>query len=146
MKTLPEKLQQLESKIIELVPSLQELSFGCEVEVYGIREDNPGCEKDVIVDGRISDGRVTLGYYGEMFIENFIVLGHPILLHHLLQAIYKHRTHYFPIRFGHRSTISIGENPVEAKSLKEWTAWDLTKPLSEQSPETISFLWDLLNK
>lgn len=131
-----EKLQQLESKIREIVPSLQELSFGCEVEVCGIREDNPGCEKDVIVDGRISDGRITLGYYGEMFIENFIVLGHPILLHHVLQALYlNEKTRDGMKMYGPQIGYEVLEN-----------GWDLTKPLSEQSPETISFLWDLLNK
>lgn len=135
-----EKLQQLESKIREIVPSLQELSFGCEVEVCGIREDNPGCEKDVIVDGRISDGRITLGYYGEMFIENFIVLGHPILLHHVLQAIEKSGKEL------HINEQGIMFDRQDLEMSYKGTQWNLSKNLSEQSPETISFLWDLLNK
>ena len=62
-------------------PALLELTFGCEVIVAGIREDNPGCENDVVVDSRKDEhGRIGLGYFGHVHPDDFKIIGHPIQL------------------------------------------------------------------
>ena len=50
-----------------------ELKFGCNVEVKGIRSDNPGCENDIVVDNRIDElNRIRLGYYDLIPISKII--------------------------------------------------------------------------
>ena len=71
-------------------PALMELSFGCDVIVAGIREDNPGCENDVVVDSRKDEhGRIGLGYFGHVHPDGFKIIGHPILLSHWLAELGK---------------------------------------------------------
>lgn len=140
-----EKLQQLEQRIRELVPSLQELSFGCKVFFYPYKSER-------LTKGRIVDKTndvITIDCIDsieKVEKENLsTIIGHPILLHHVLQAVYSDDDREEDqLSF----VAGIAENNLFfAKQGSDSTAiWDLTKPLSEQSPETISFLWDLLNK
>ena len=69
-------------------PALLELSFGCDVIVAGIREDNPGCENDVVVDSRKDEhGRIGLGYFGYVHPDDFKTIGHPIQLNDWLAVL-----------------------------------------------------------
>jgi len=58
-------------------PALMELTFGCDVIVAGIKEDNPGCEYDVVVDSRKDEhGRIGLGYFGHVHPDALTIIGH----------------------------------------------------------------------
>ena len=84
------KPQEIQKKIRELVPELQELSKGCEVVVdskFGIQGyGNVQCVKEYIK----ALGEVSL--YGHNTCGkdyNLEIIGHPIHLEHVLQAIEK---------------------------------------------------------
>jgi len=69
-------------------PALMELTFGCDVIVAGIKEDNPGCEYDVVVDSRKDEhGRIGLGYFGHVHPDALTIIGHPILLNDWLAVL-----------------------------------------------------------
>ena len=69
-------------------PALLELTFGCDVIVDGIREDNPGCEYDVVVDSRKDEhGRIELGYFGHVHPDDFKIIGQPIQLNDWLAVL-----------------------------------------------------------
>lgn len=130
------KLEQLENKIRQLVPSLMELSFGCKV----IWKDDEGDLNESILIRIYNDF-----YYG-IFEENFNkeqiieILGHPIQLHHVLFAVDK----------AYKELATTCEGGMLEREKREYihTAkyWDLTKDLSGQSEETIEFISNLINK
>jgi len=69
-------------------PALMRLSFGCDVIVAGIREDNPGCENDVVVDSRKDEhGRIGLGYFGHVHPDDLTIIGHRPQLQDWLAAL-----------------------------------------------------------
>lgn len=138
-------MTKTEQKIRELVPSLQELTFGCEVEVAGVANDNPGCQYDVVVDSRLDkNGSLTLGYFGVVHPNSFKILGHPIQLHHVLQAISLCGKWYIP------NLKSTGENGSAILTILKGnmsigdTRWDLTKDFSNQTAEVQMFISHLL--
>lgn len=134
-------LQQAEKRIRELVPSLQELSFGCEVIKSEIHRGS-------VIGEAYS--QVAYVHYDNVQVylapkEDFQILGHPIQLHHVLQAIEKVDKWYQPdlrgtgkdsnpILYILKGNMSIGS-----------TKWNLKLPLSGQSEETINFLLEILN-
>lgn len=177
------KLQQLESIIRELVPSLQELSFGCEVEcIYGEgvemiifecgkcpkHKTAAGCENSIYNDCYPDDAYyVRCGYEEDGYRtyvvlakdiqnkEKYTIIGHPIQLHHVLQAIRKFKFEggtamcpYF-IRqdgtFFKWNDFAKGGNGFHTVN-STYATWDLTKPLDGQSEEVIEFLLSILTK
>lgn len=119
-------LEKLKAKIKELVPEIIELKFGCEVVVDGIANDNPGCENDVVVDSRIKDNQIILRYFGNVSLDNITILGRPITLEDVLYTVVNYP--YKNWIWRDRATDKVLEN------------WELLKPLSEQSEETITNL------
>lgn len=82
------KEQKTIKKIQELVPEIMELKFGCKVIVKGIRENNPGCEYDIVIDKReLENGKICLGYFGTMPIEHIEILGRDITLFDIKQCL-----------------------------------------------------------
>jgi hypothetical protein len=150
----------IKTKIQELCPDVMELKFGCDVVVKGIREDNPGCEYDVVVDDRkLDDGRIELGYFGRVPRKDIQqVLGSPITLAVVLRAISK-RKRQKP-QFGESEMYSITENGlffhlrhIDTKGERtEWpyigklrAEWNLTKDnYDDQTEETKKFIGNLL--
>jgi len=123
-------------KVIQAAsPEIMELKLGCEVMVRGIREDNPGCENDVVIDGRIDkDNRIGLGYFGQVPIEGCEILGRPIRLADVLLAA----------EYTKRYDDIINELLY---SHQRGTMWNLKdNSLDNQSDETKQFLIDLLVK
>ena len=112
--------QKAEAYVRSKCPELMELSFGCEVIVAGIREDNPGCEHDVIIDERKDEyGRIVTGYFGHVHPDDFEkIIGHPIPLQHWLMVLegnvyhmYK-RANYLQVVVGDADTGTIDHSFV----------------------------------
>jgi len=117
-------LQQLENRIRELVPSLQELSFGCEVKWKS---------------------------HTEIYLNK--IIGHPIQLHHVLQSIEEkmQRRIYKAISYDldvehHSNSGDKYYTTTKWRVLKLLTLWNLqVEGLSGQSEETINLLLEILN-
>lgn len=124
-------MQELTKLIQEACPELMELSFGCELKVKNVEAlciciDNGGYKNtetgaNVYYDVRKKD-------------ELIKVLGHPIQLAYVLKAI------------GVDIALCRGGDSLEIASDSGHCDWNLSLPLSEQSPETIAFLLSILKK
>ena len=125
------KEQQTIEKIQELVPEIMKLEFGCKVYIKGIREDNPGCEYDLVVDERIKDGKITLGYFGDIPLTEIEVLGRSITLEDCLIAIKPYIGKTFKYQSYWLNLVSL---------------WKLGKPFQDQSQECKNFIGDLILK
>jgi len=130
-------LQKLTALIVEAVPSIMELKFGCVIEVDGIAQDNPGWEKDIVIDDRIEDGIVRTGYYGRVHIDNLTILGRDINLEDVMIA-WSEKTKFSAKLY------SISNNGGYYENGKLLWKWELGNPLSSQSEETINKLLMLL--
>lgn len=158
--------ETLEKRIRELVPSLMELSFGCLIEMKKYRGESMSmCNFAIsepvpvvsVCDG--FSGVVRTQYvdlFGSVSTDGFKrskeddsqwiqcpsrikkIIGHPIQLHHVLQAINEVFTRssntYIISNFG-----VIMDTHFNLKA-----EWDLTKPLECQSDEVINFLSEIL--
>ncbi len=135
-------LQKVKEKIVSLIPEIMALEFGCEVEVQGIRQDNPGCEYDVVVDQRIKDGKITLGYFGAVPLDSIKILGRPIALSDVLLAIRKFGNEIIVIR---EDGDFLRYDTDSGTYISFGMYWEfLSDSLDDQSPETIQFLFDIL--
>lgn len=71
------------------------------------------------------------------------ILGHPIFLHHVLQAINLQLHKPIFVVIGQNGQFKVMElHTGEEKLISEY--WDLTLPLSGQSEETVNFLLELI--
>ena len=129
-----ELIRQITNKVVESVPEIMELKFGCNIVVAGIANDNPGCEKDIVVDSRIENECVRTGYFGNVPINDIQeILGRDIALEDILQ---------------------MKDTPKSLGSTREENAmrlydfidkyWQLSKPLHEQSEECLEFIWEII--
>ena len=124
-------MNELKKKLIELVPEIGELKFGCEV----LLENNVK---------RTISGSDNRGYYQTLesdltLVEDGIeeIIGRPITLEDVLRAIEK--------------TIKKGLlNPDLKRKSELWEIqriielWQLGKPLDDQPEEVIDFLKEIL--
>ena len=135
-------------KVIQAAsPEIMELKLGCEVMVRGIREDNPGCENDVVIDGRIDkDNRIGLGYFGQVPIEGCEILGRPIRLADVLMAYNEIHDSMSAKRFAiyFNGQVVYWDDDEKAHLECVWNLKD--NSLDNQSDETKQFLIDLLVK
>ena len=129
--------QKLDKRIRELVPSLMELSKGCEVEFFGrtlgtiiekVNDESIYCD----VGSNILKKITTKGIYK--------IIGHPIQLQHILLAIEKvNNDEKYVISstgvFGHIDDVDHGE-PVK---------YNLSKSYNDQEEEVHKFLAEILN-
>jgi hypothetical protein len=136
-------MEKLEKRIRELVPSLQELSFGCEFKIYTEPVERLAYIKSY---GDGYNTVCTVRKNGDVYtvlrprseIESWEILGHPIQLQDVMMAIEKKNDH-----FEKGWSISIdGFFIKDGEMLPIW--WDLGKPLNGQSEEVITFLNELL--
>jgi len=137
---------KLDKRIRELVPSLMELSFGCEVMVT---IDDEYKEKNVI-------SKLGVGFLGievecerydiEMIKDvDFIeVIGHPIQLQHILLAIEKSGNYGVQIR---RMTAdgNIQMYTSEGIYITNRAVFNLSKSYNDQEEEVHKFLAEILN-
>jgi len=138
--TKDQKLEKIKEKVVEACPEVMELGFGCEILVL----------KKHTVLAVTEDGTPVINLYGGIASKGtFKIIGHPITLEHILKtASEKWRTSY-------------GTNPVDGKKhinvfggdrvLREGevlyslcSKWTLGQPLSSQTEETISFIYEIL--
>lgn len=134
-----EKTEEIRKWCIEANSEIGELSFGCHVIVSGIREDNPGCEKDIVVDSRLKDGCVGLGYFGLVSVECLEIIGRPVRLADVLYAISKIDLRFFD----HCHLTLLGTMCLKTG---EDIYWNLLKDnIEEQSEETLDFLISIKN-
>lgn len=121
MKTHQEKLNELTTEIRKSIPRLMEFSDGC--EIISKIED---CYNDIEIESNFIIGKNAKFYGEDIFIggyfystDNFTIIGHEPLLNDVLQWL----------------------SIISRFDLK----WDLSKSkLSEQSPELINFLYNLI--
>ena len=135
------KLQQLEAKIQEAVPSIMELKFGCEVLV---QIDDEFREKNVVSKMGVNEIGIDVeGNFHDIeaikeadFIE---ILGRPITLEDVLMAIDISKK---------KTPLVVGINGEFSEEIQNgWKGhetWKLGSPLQDQSEETIDFLHTLL--
>ena len=137
------KLKQVEDKIKELVPEIMELKFGCEIqfEIPLMR----AIWTSRIIDYLSTDDKIyvdhgkTMEVIPRMYIKK--ILGRPITLEDVLIAIHK------LIDIDKISHSDGYEYIVDLCYREQPNTWQLSKSISEQSPETINFLHKiLLNK
>ena len=145
-------LDTTEKRIRELVPELQELSFGC--EVFNIEEN----QKEIVwltnLDMSKPEVYTNKTYpqyqasYRFTFDEDasgyeYKILGHPIQLHHVLQAIRDSSGYRF--KQGYIGITANGQFiDVDADKLGTEIMWNLTKPYSEQSQEVKDFIGEII--
>lgn len=133
-------IDKIREACIKANPSILDLKFGCEVIVTGIAKDNPGCEKDIIIDNRIKDECIMTGYYGNVpLIDIEKILGRPIQLADVLLMIDKEHEGCVFV-----TVSSNGFLKVDGLNRTEQPKWNLTKPLEDQSEETLKFISELL--
>lgn len=156
-------LQELTAKIHKHCPELLELNFGCETN-HGIYLSDQkvfaGNELGRFIDPETLETSSILGSYtdgedGERRLETLEdlvksgeleILGHPITLEHVLKAIGKGSSDYTikDMQVAHRGEvldISVwGKSEADQQKIRPFMDWQLGKPLSEQSPELIEWL------
>lgn len=142
---------ELVEAIVKAMPEIMELKFGCLVkmhdEISEFIQENPlvcmQCECTSGVHLKMPNQAGSMSpqsFCKHRFEEWFEILGRPITLEDVL-----------------RSCVDLGTSRISSNTVMLWiddmsggdipeTEWLLGKPLSEQSPETISFLHSLLCK
>lgn len=131
MKTHQEKLNELTTEIRKSIPRLMEFSDGC--EIISKIED---CYNDIEIESNFIIGKNAKFYGEDIFIggyfystDNFTIIGHEPLLNDVLEYFLE----YTSLDFNTRQMAYI------------LASWDLSKSkLSDQSPELINFLHDLI--
>jgi len=140
-------LQLLDQRIRELIPSLQELSFGCELK-GGEGEEYGSLLYDVIVIKENKNGTYNCfcptsseSFAVNLKTQDYEIIGHPIHLHHVLQAIHHNEnTPYIAVD----QACNFVKISIDSTCENTGYYWDLTQPLSNQSPECIEFLLSIL--
>ena len=160
------KLQQIKDEVVKVYPSIMELSFGCEflwqedsdtkdrykvIDIYftediqteirgfsmkAINLSKDFSQKDVVSFDNPEDWKEE----GLTFYDLSEILGHPITLEHILGAINIDMFIYSVDTLGQFWKWFTEDDEQEATGI----VWTLTKPLSEQPPETIDFIHSLL--
>lgn len=117
--------QQVLDFVRSRCPETMELKFGCEVRVHIL--DNRDHERDVVIDDRITNGEVRLGYFGDVSVSDIEILGSDLQLHHLLIAFaWAKNICVYPSGL-------ITETPSDTEY--EICTFDLTQNLHSQTPE-----------
>ena len=126
MKTHQEKLNELKAEIRKAIPRLMELSEGCEIKIQ--------YDVSFFITGNCFDTYYAISEDGCNFktldsIDIMETIGHEPLLNDVLEYFLE----YTSLDFNTRQMAYI------------LASWDLSKSkLSDQSPELINFLHDLI--
>lgn len=124
-------LEQIKTKIYELVPRLKELSFGCRVHFQMDEEESVVKTVQYINEWETELGIVVECDEYEVGVLDAVdyahVIGHPITLEHVIEAIAQHNGGY------------------DFETLHLCQQWQFGKTLDNQSEETITLIGNLLN-
>lgn len=129
MKTHQQKLNELTTEIRKAIPRLMELSDGCVIKPY--------TQNEFMLDATYRIKDTDYGIYVDSLLyrydtysdSEFEIIGHEPLLNDVLEYFLE----YTSLDFNTRQMAYI------------LASWDLSKSrLSEQSPELINFLHDLI--
>ena len=141
------KLEQLKKKIVEKVPEIMELKFGCKVWIDDSKKDGEYSIWEYIGDIDIYSNQDTIwkclystfatNIWSNFQLEGkpYVILGREITLADVLRAI--------DDKINSRS-FKVYPNGLLEHGVKE-VKWNFSQPLSGQSEETIDFLLTLLN-
>jgi hypothetical protein len=136
----PQQTQEVKEKIIEAVPEIMELKFGCKIET------NKKYSKEFYL-GKFSERSYIFcgsnGEFCETYPEsknNIKILGRPIQLADILIAINQKKPRVF-IQLDQDGVIYKGEYECMDTVLARW---DLSKDFDNQSDETKTFIYNIL--
>ncbi len=144
-------LSALQELIYSRLPELKELTFGCWVQKKSKKYFVTYAERDnkhILVSAKSKNAMTVTNR--TWLIKDVVVLGHPIQLHHVLrvmgQIIKKYHVEivsgedglgepgWWAVFYNKNARIEQGANVY----------WNLALDLSGQSPETLTFLLNLL--
>lgn len=141
--TKPEMIEAIRKACIKANPEIVELKFGCKVKLPGeviaifVRDNNSFVTDD---KRRFVDH---LGIKPSKFDIKEII-GREIGLADVLMAINKKNGHIGNVYCRDDGVFGILEQDDEYHNFRLSEKWDLTKPLTLQSEETIRFIFSLL--
>ena len=128
MKTHQEKLNELTTEIRKAIPRLMELSDGCEIKTQSGTKYKIYLEEESFYNC-FNEKVVTTSMTKPLSTHSYTIIGHEPLLNDVLEYFLE----YTSLDFNTRQMAYI------------LASWDLSKSkLSEQSPELINFLHDLI--
>jgi hypothetical protein len=131
---------KVRTRIIELVPEIVELKFGCEVNREGPgREFYVGeCGADIALV-RLNQHGTWLPYnVPRERLESFKILGRPITYEDCVVAVKRH------CGVPDKERADLMQTAAGASCLAIGNRWEWQKPLDEQSDECIEFIGKLL--
>jgi len=128
MKTHQQKLNELTTEIRKAIPRLMELSEGCEIKTQSGTKYKIYLEEESFYNC-FNEKVVTTSMTKPLSTHSYTIIGHEPLLNDVLEYFLE----YTSLDFNTRQMAYI------------LASWDLSKSkLSEQSPELINFLHDLI--
>ena len=128
MKTHQEKLNELTTEIRKAIPRLMELSDGCEIKTQSGTKYKIYLEEESFYNC-FNEKVVTTSMTKPLSTHSYTIIGHEPLLNDVLEYFLE----YTSLDFNTRQMAYI------------LASWDLSKSkLSDQSPELINFLHDLI--
>ena len=133
-------MKTLEQKIRQLVPSLQELTMGCEAMQDGIKVVFNKSYKyfdNNYYESKNDRGNTVMAHFDE-------ILGHPITLAEVLQAIALTIGDEYAWEQAIDTTGQFRTDWGDKRHEGSGIYWDLTLPLSGQSEEVVKFLNEVL--
>lgn len=130
-----ENYQKLRERIIEAVPSIMELKFGCEVRFNAYNEEFIYLRKSLKGHEIIKKGGEKISIVSICDIE---IIGRPMELRDVLRASLRSKSAILT------HLLSGDELMIEQEETGKSGDWDLTKDLEGQSDEVKTFLYELL--
>lgn len=128
MKTHQEKLNELKVEMRNAIPRLMELSEGCEIKTQSGTKYKIYLEEESFYNC-FNEKVVTTSMTKPLSTHSYTIIGHEPLLNDVLEYFLE----YTSLDFNTRQMAYI------------LASWDLSKSkLSDQSPELINFLHDLI--
>ncbi len=141
--------EQCEKRIRELVPSLQELEFGCEIKnnltdavLHVVENCDPMANEDCDIT-LFSNSSLYL-FEASSKDKDLEILGKPIHLEDVLRAIDKHLGEEDSWEYAVRADGEIVKDYGEGRHDTVGIKYDLSKPFSEQPEEVYEFLNTIL--
>lgn len=144
------KLEKLKEIIVEAVPSILELKFGCLIETQ--KWTFKGSIETIISSDSDLEDFDCAYRFGSRIRKSEIreILGRPILIDDVLVAIYKiEKQKRVLIKANGRFVVDEWFDDGTARGYwqtNDGAKWQLNKPLSEQKKEVWDFLLEILTK
>lgn len=149
-----QKITACEARIRELVPELQELTLGCRVWTKGMYGDNNIICGELFGAKKMYSWLKDVAEMRSLYIDHdagsFVILGHPIQLHHVLQAMYACEVVGAVDAYGHFMLHMKIEDEndnygwTDIVKDEERRKWNLSKSFTDQEEETKLFVGELI--